>query len=98
MSGSRSIITLWALLIAWIMFITAISRRRLRFGERCVALLGEVPGQLGEHVLEHALDIVAALLGQDAELLGFLLRGADLDVDRLGQRRVALLVPFAERR
>ena len=35
--------------------------------------------------------------GQDSELLGFLLRGADFGIAFGGHRRVALLVPFADR-
>ena len=80
MSGSRAIITLWASLIAWIMFIVG-HQRVPRSELACVALLGDVPRHVGVDVLEHAADIVLALLRQDAELLGFLLRGADGRVD-----------------
>ena len=38
-------------------------------------------GMLGVDVLEHRLDIVVALLGEDAELFGLLLRGADVGVE-----------------
>ena len=41
--------------------------------------------------------VVLALFGQDAELFGFLLRGADLGVAFGVDRGVALVVPFADR-
>ena len=61
-----------------------------------VALLGEVPGQIGEDVGEHRIDVVEMAVAERAQLLQFLLGGADLLAELGLQRRVALLVPFAE--
>ena len=60
-------------------------------------MLGDVPRHLGVDVLEHAADIVLALLRQDSELFGFLLSSADGGIAFGGHRRVALFVPLAER-
>ena len=63
----------------------------------CIALLGEVPRHFGVDVVEHGSDVVLALLGEDSELFGFLLGGADRGIGFRGHRRVPLLVPFADR-
>ena len=54
-----------------------------------------MPGDVGVDVLEHAADIVIALLRQDAELLRLFLRCADVGVGFLGQFVVPLVVPLA---
>ncbi len=54
-------------------------------------------GIVGVNVLEHRGDILEALVGQDADLFGLLLRGADRRVRFLVERGVAFVVPFAER-
>ena len=77
------------------MFMVGISRGLLV--ERGLALLGEVPRHVGIDVVEHRSDVVLALLGEDAELFGFLLRGADGGVAFGGHRGVAILIPFADR-
>ena len=76
------------------MFIVGISRV---LAERLLALLGEVPRHVRVNVLEHAPMSSLPCCGQDAELLGFLLRGAHCGVAFGDHGRVALLVPFADR-
>ena len=56
-----------------------------------------MPGDLGVDVVEHGLDAVLALLGKDAELLGFLLRSTDRRVAFRGHGCVTLFIPFTER-
>src|SRR4051812_21697081 len=89
--------TLWASFSAWIMFIVGTALFALALGKRLFALLGEVPGDVGIDVLEHRADVVLALLGEDAQVLGLLLRRAHRAVALGAQRGMALFVPFAER-
>ena len=56
-----------------------------------------MPGQLLEHVLEHRGDVEIGVGLEGAELLRLLLGGADLGVELVELRLVALVVPFAER-
>src|SRR6476619_2153479 len=97
MVSSLAIITRWASLIASIMLRAGTALVVLHFGQHLGALLGEVPRHLGIDVVEDGFDVGAALFGQDAELLRFLLRGADGGVDFGIERGIALIVPFAER-
>ena len=55
-----------------------------------------MPGQIGEDVREHRIDILIMAVAERALLLGFLLRGADLLAEAFLERLVPLLVPFAE--
>src|SRR5687768_1647642 len=79
------------------MFMLATASVAFALGERGIALLGNVPRHVGVDVLEHASDVVLALLRQDAELLGFLLRGSDRGVGLRGEGGMALIVPLADR-
>jgi hypothetical protein len=56
-----------------------------------------MPGQLGEHVLEHGRYVGVGIGLERAEPLRFLLRSANLGVELIELRLVALLVPLAER-
>src|SRR6186713_1066991 len=67
------------------------------FADCLLALLLEVPRQLLEHVLEHRVKRMMEAVAEDAALLGFLLRRADLLVELGVHRLVPLIGPFAER-
>src|SRR4051794_4737460 len=60
-------------------------------------LFPEVPWHLLEHILEHRVEALLEAIGENAVLLGFLLRGANELGDLLVHRRVTFLVPDAER-
>ena len=62
-----------------------------RCSSRCQGISSNTSSNIDRGSLSHAL------LPEDAVLLGFLLRGADLLVEFGVHRRVPLVVPFAER-